>query len=161
MWEAAEVAGSAEVSPDGRYRYALQRTWAPGRPRMLWVLANPSSADARADDPTLRRCIRFARDHGCGGLAVVNLWAWRSARPLDLADVIDPVGPDNDSWIATLRGQADGPVVLGWGVQSDQVRVATVLGLLGTRPKHCLGQTRDGHPRHPLYVRAGTRLRPW
>jgi hypothetical protein len=155
------VVGAAEVSADGRYRYALHRTWASGRPSMLWVLANPSSADAATDDPTLRRCVRFAHDHGCGGLAVVNLWAWRATRPADLADVPDPVGPDNDRWITTLGRHADGPVVLGWGVQDAPVRVASVLGLLGTRPKHCLGLTRDGHPRHPLYVRAGTRLRPW
>lgn len=155
------LVSTAEVSPDGRYRYALQRTWAPGRPGMLWVLANPSSADAAADDPTLRRCVRFAHDHGCGGLAVVNLWAWRATRPDDLAAAVDPVGPDNDGWIATSSRQVDGPVVLGWGVQADQLRVASVLALLGDRAKHCLGLTRDGHPRHPLYVRADTRLRPW
>ncbi len=158
------VEGTAEVSSDGRYRYALHRTWDPGRPRMLWVLANPSSADAATDDPTLRRCVRFARDHGCGGLAVANLWAWRATCPDDLAHVTDPVGPDNDDWVATLGRQADGPVVLGWGVQRPQhagSRVASVLGLLGDRPKHCLGRTRDGYPRHPLYVHAATRLRPW
>lgn len=155
------MVGSAEVSPDGRYRYALRRAWDGGRPTMLWVLANPSSADAAVDDPTLRRCLRFAGDHGCGGLAVANLWAWRATDPHDLASVADPVGPDNDRWIATLLRQVDGPVVLGWGVQAGQSRVVSVLGLLGDRPRHCLGRTRDGHPRHPLYVRAGTRLRPW
>jgi hypothetical protein len=151
---------TAEVSPDGRYRYALRRTWAPG-PQMLWVLANPSSADASSDDPTLRRCVRFARDHGCGGLAVVNLWAWRATDPRTLTTVADPVGPDNDRWITRLGRQVDGPVVLGWGVQASPARVASVLGLLGGRPKHCLGHTRAGHPRHPLYVRAETRLSRW
>jgi len=155
------VEGTAEVSVDGRYRYALQRTWAPALPRMLWVLANPSTADAADDDPTLRRCVRFAHDHGCGGLAVVNLWAWRSTSPGELARVDDPVGPDNDGWISTSSRETDGPVVLGWGVQAAGTRVASVLRLLGDRPKHCLGRTRDGHPRHPLYVRADTRLRPW
>jgi hypothetical protein len=155
------VGGTAELSADGRYRYALHRTWAAARPRMLWVLANPSSADAAVDDPTLRRCVRFARDHGCGGLAVANLWAWRARHPGDLTRVADPVGPDNDGWIVTLSRQVDGPVVLGWGVQPGQERVASVLGLLADRPLHCLGLTRGGHPRHPLYVRADTRLRSW
>ena len=154
------VQRAAELSPDGCYRYALLRSWSPG-PRMLWVLANPSTADASADDPTLRRCVRFARDHRCGGLVVVNLWAWRATHPRDLARVADPVGPDNDGWIVRTARQADGPVVLGWGVQPAQDRVAWVLGLLGERPTLCLGVSRDGHPRHPLYVRAGTRFRPW
>ena len=161
MWKPVGVVTStAELSPDGRYRYALRRTWGAG-PEMLWVLANPSSADASSDDPTLRRCVRFARDHGCGGLAVVNLWAWRATDPRTLHGVADPVGPDNDRWIARLGRQVGGPVVLGWGVQASQERVATVLGLLGRRPKHCLGLTRAGHPRHPLYVPAETKLRPW
>ena len=154
------VEGAAETSPDGRYRYALHRTWAPG-PRMLWVLANPSRADASTDDPTLRRCVRFARDHGCGGLSLVNLWAWRTTHPAELAGIVDPVGPDNDGWIASLARRVEGPLVLGWGVQPSRTRVATVLGLLGDRPRHCLGRTRDGHPRHPLYVSARTRLSPW
>ncbi|HEY0239987.1 MAG TPA: DUF1643 domain-containing protein [Friedmanniella sp.] len=153
------MAGTAEFSRDGRYRYALRRTWAAG-PSMLWVLANPSSADAANDDPTLRRCTRFAVDHGCGGLGVVNLWAWRATDPRELDGVDDPVGPDNDRWITALSRQADGPVVLGWGVQTSP-RVASVRQLLGRRPTHCLGRTRAGHPRHPLYVSAETRLRPW
>ncbi|GAA3549797.1 DUF1643 domain-containing protein [Microlunatus spumicola] len=152
--------GAAWSSPDGRYRYALERTWAPG-PRMLWVLGNPSRAYATADDPTLRRCVRFARDHGCGGVLLANLWAWRATHPRDLAGVVDPVGPDNDRSIAALVARTDGPVVLGWGVQRSATRVATVLGLLGDGPRHCLGRTRDGHPRHPLYVSAQTGLSPW
>ena len=154
------MTGTAEVSADGCYRYALERTWAPG-PRMLWVLANPSTADGTTDDPTLRRCARFAHDHGCGGLAVVNLWAWRATHPRELRRVVDPVGPDNDAWIVSLVAQTDGPVVLGWGVQRARDRVASVLALLGARPQHCLGRTRDGHPRHPLYVPARTRLQTW
>jgi hypothetical protein len=154
------LASTAHVSPDGRYRYALRRSWADG-PTMLWVLGNPSSADAASDDPTVRRCVRFARDHGCGGAVLVNLWAWRATHPRELDAVADPVGPDNDGWIAALGHHVDGPVVLGWGVQSAPARVATVLGLLGDRPKLCLGRTRDGHPRHPLYVSAATRLDRW
>jgi hypothetical protein len=105
--------------------------------------------------------VRFARDHGCGGLSLVNLWAWRATHPAELAGVVDPVGPDNDGWIAALARQVEGPLVLGWGVQPSRARVTTVLGLLGDRPRHCLGRTRDGHPRHPLYVSARTRLIPW
>ena len=156
----SSAVSSAVGSTDGRYRYALRRTWARG-PQVLWVLANPSSADAASDDPTLRRCVRFARDHGYAGLAVANLWAWRSTDPHELRTVADPVGPDNDGWIATLVRQTRGPVVVGWGVQAAQARVAEVLDLLGSRPRLCLGRTRDGHPRHPLYVPATTELRPW
>lgn len=153
-----ESAGTAEV--DARYRYVLGRRWGAG-PTVLWVLANPSSADGERDDPTVRRCVSFARGHGAGGLLLVNLRAWRDADPGRLADVADPVGPGNDAAIGSALAATSGPVVVAWGVQRDAARVRTVLDLLGERPILCLGVTRDGHPRHPLYVAGTTRLRPW
>jgi hypothetical protein len=155
---------SAATAPSGdldaRYRYVLERRWGAG-PAVLWVLANPSSADAERDDPTVRRCVSFARRDGAGGLVLVNLRAWRDADPRRLADVPDPVGPGNDAAVLTALAATTGPVVVAWGVQRDAGRVRTVVDLLGDRPTLCLGTTRDGHPRHPLYVPGSTRLRPW
>lgn len=150
----------AETSRDGRYRYLLGRRWGDG-PLMVWVLANPSTADALTDDPTVRRCVGFAGAHGSGGLLLVNLWGWRATDPRSLVRVPDPVGPGNDRAIAGALAASAGPVVLGWGSRADPSRVRAVLALLGERPRHCLGTTRDGHPRHPLYVPGVTRLRPW
>lgn len=152
--------GWARTSGDGRYRYVLGRRWAAGSP-LLWVLANPSTADGLADDPTVRRCAGFSRAHGYGGLVLVNLWAWRATHPDELARVEDAVGPENDASIAEALASSSGPVVLGWGVRASRSRTDVVLDLLGGRPASCLGVTRDGHPRHPLYVPGSTRLRPW
>lgn len=150
--------GSA-FSADGAYRYQLVRRWSPG-PVMTWVMLNPSTADAAVDDPTVRRCIRFARAAGCGALTVVNLYAWRARDPRELKAVTDPVGPDNDAWIARAAGRdGSGPVVAAWGAHTDPGRVRRVLGLLAGRRVLCLGVTVSGQPRHPLYVEAGTRLR--
>lgn len=156
----SERSGWATTSYDGRYRYLLGRSWGHG-PRMLWVLANPSTADALDDDPTVRRCVGFATRHGYGGLLVVNLWAWRATDPRELARVADPVGRENDAFIAHATRASSGPVVLGWGARGERSRVDAVLALLGDRPVRCLGVTRSGHPRHPLYVSRTTRLRPW
>lgn len=154
------VHGSAAFSADGAYRYLLARRWSPG-PVMTWVMLNPSTADGAADDPTVRRCVGFARAAGCGALTVVNLYAWRARDPRELEAVADPVGPDNDAWIAQAAGWDDsGPVVAAWGARSDPRRVRQVLALLAGRRVLCLGATGSGQPRHPLYVSAGTRLRP-
>ena len=68
---------SADLSPCGNYRYSLRRLWDEKRPGVLWVMLNPSTADANADDPTVRRCMGYARSWGCGSIEVVNLCAWR------------------------------------------------------------------------------------
>src|SRR4028119_2392792 len=86
----------AIFDPTRTYRYALWRTWDAARPPVAFVLLNPSTADARRDDPTIRRCANFARTWGFGGLEVVNLFAFRATHPTDLKCAADPVGPQND-----------------------------------------------------------------
>ena len=144
----------------GRYRYVLRRDLGELAPRhdgsVVWVMLNPSTADASQDDPTVRRCIGFTRAWGYGSLAVLNLYAFRATDPRIMramsADV--RVGPDNDAWIA--RVVAEGAlVVAAWGAHAEWSRAREVAAIIG-RPLHCLGVTGDGHPRHPLYVRADT-----
>jgi hypothetical protein len=146
--------GPAVISSCGRYRYQLSRQLGPSPQVATFIMLNPSTADASQDDPTIRRCIGFARQWGCGQLVVLNLFAFRATDPADLKRTADPVGPENKHWFAkALTG--DGPVVCGWGVHGthrDQDRV--VLGWLrelGIQPV-ALGLTKDGHPKHPLYV---------
>lgn len=146
----------ADISECGRYRYALGRHLGMlGGGRLVFVMLNPSTADAEHDDPTLRRCIGFAKAWGYGELVVCNLFALRATDPAGLRTAEDPIGPDNDVAIAhwTQRAQR---VVCAWGTLGAlQGRDATVLAALrATRPVYALGFTRDGHPRHPLYVKA-------
>jgi hypothetical protein len=152
--------GSAVFSTCGRYRYVLRRAWNPRRPAVLFVGLNPSTADASSDDPTIRRCVGFARDWNFGQLIMANLFAYRATQPRLLSQVDDPIGPHNDQWLGRLTRQAD-LIVAAWGVHGNLLdRDAEVLGRL---PKvHCLGLTQRGQPRHPLYLPAGVRpVRFW
>ena len=151
---------TAAFSPDRRYRYSLTRTWDPDWPPAVFVMLNPSTADAFQADPTIRRCLGFARAWHAGGIIVVNLFALRSPDPAVLRTDPDPVGPDNDTVIAhTLAGPTVGPVVAAWGTLGGLLgRDKTVRRILSAHCPEllCLGVTRDGHPRHPLYVPAAT-----
>ncbi|MDG1065176.1 MAG: DUF1643 domain-containing protein [Luminiphilus sp.] len=146
---------SAGLSRCKGYRYWLQRRWGDG-PEIIFVGLNPSTADAKADDPTLRRIIRFSDDWGYSAVTVINLFAWRGQHPRKLCTVQDPVGPRNNYWIKKLT-QGIEPVVAAWGnggsLQSrDQYLIEKIPGL------YCLGKTQQGHPRHPLYAPASCRL---
>jgi hypothetical protein len=155
---------SAIISACGQYRYMLSR---PGdmtatRGPALFIMLNPSTADAEMDDPTIRRCRGFAQAWGCGGIQVVNLYALRSTDPAALWEHDDPVGPENDSWLTRLTLAAT-EVVCAWGVNAQPSRVREVAAMLanaGVRLK-CLGTTKSGAPRHPLYVRGDQPLIDW
>jgi hypothetical protein len=159
------VSGWATISPNGRYRYLLGRRLADDGGRMLFVMLNPSTADADTDDATIRRCVGYARREGCGILEVVNLFAWRTVSPGELATVVDPVGPDNDRHIREAAARA-GPVVVAWGNPPFRLtraaeRAALVAGMLDRYWPLALGTTSTGQPVHPLRQRADAPLRPW
>jgi hypothetical protein len=144
---------TAVLSDDGVYRYTLSRRWDAG-PGVLWIMLNPSTADAANDDPTMRRCIGFTRAWGFSALTVVNLFALRATNPADLYRHPDPIGPVNDAHIVT-QAQRHDLAVAAWGTHGDhQNRAAYVRRLVDGIQLRCLGTTRGGHPRHPLYVRA-------
>lgn len=162
-----EASSDALLSEDGLYRYWLSRRWARnGMGMATFVMLNPSTADASLDDPTIRRCIGFARRWGLDGIAVVNLYALRSTDPKGLWAAADPVGPDNDEWLgvhAILAKANATPVVAAWGANAHPDRVAHVAALFASFgvPLHSLGVTKAGQPRHPLYLRADASLAPW
>lgn len=121
---------SATISPCGKYRYALSRTWDSALPKMGFVMLNPSIADADIDDPTIRKCVGFAKRGSCGGINVVNLFAFRSTDPADLRKAGYPVGPDNDAYIESAMLESDF-VVCAWGANARQLaRPEQVLALL-------------------------------
>lgn len=160
------VRKDAILSEDGLYRYGLTRAWHRAPALVTFVMLNPSTADAAEDDPTIGRCIGFARTWGFGGISVVNLYALRSTDPKGLWAAADPVGPENDrhlSVAAALASTSEAPVVAAWGANARPDRVSHVAALfkrLGT-PLHALGTTKAGQPRHPLYLRADSPLTPW
>lgn len=154
----------AVISPCGGYRYQLSRTWSQAGPSAVFVMLNPSTADATADDPTIRRCIGFARSWGCGGLVVVNLYAWRATDPAELRQAKDPIGPENDSHLAAVSAyaaQQDAPLVAAWGAHAREERIARAVALTGMHRLTALALTKSGQPAHPLYLRAGLAPAPW
>lgn len=149
----------ARFSDCGAYRYALTRTWDADGERIAFVGLNPSTADATQDDPTIRRIVSFARDWGFGGVDMLNLFAFRATDPRDMKAAPDPVGPANDRVLLDVTRRS-AVTVAAWGVHgAHRDREAAIAGALG--PLWCLGTTRAGHPRHPLYLRRDTPRRPW
>lgn len=155
------VKADATLSPCRKYRYSLHRDWFPksGNGSVLWIMLNPSTADADEDDPTIRKCQKFARTWGYDGIIVVNLFAYRTPHPEDLR-MVDAVGPGNDAVLAAFFGaESVGLVVAAWGAYSHlRNRDAAVIALAGRvhRPLHALKLTKNGKPWHPLYVPNGT-----
>lgn len=149
-----DVTRSATFSCCRTYRWSLSRIWGPS-PALVIAGLNPSTADELQDDPTIRRGTGFARAWGHGGLVMVNLFAFRSTDPRRLREAADPIGPEND---ATLRIMTEGRrVLLAWGVHGTLMgRDRAVIELLRDRELVTLGLTKDGHPRHPLYVPGAT-----
>lgn len=158
----------AWISDDGLYRYTLGRRWAPpsGPGPAVFVMLNPSTADATLDDPTIRRCIGFAKALGCGGLHVVNLYAYRATKPADLWEAADPIGPDNDNVLRETFAAAareDRPVIAAWGANAAPLRAEFAGGMARSAGATltALGATKDGAPRHPLYMPSTARPTPW
>lgn len=150
----------ARISDCQRYRYLLRRTWNHARPRYLFVMLNPSTADGEQDDATIRSVVRITDSLGGGSFEVVNLFAWRATDPKDLLEVNDPIGPLNDKVIMAALRRCDIPIV-AWGAHAMAVergaRVKQELRL--ERPAvFCLGKNKAGAPKHPLYLKSITSL---
>ena len=154
---------SAKFSACGRYRYLLERRWAEGR-LATFIMLNPSTADAEKDDPTIRRCIGFAKSWGLGGIRVVNLYALRSTNPAGLWAVDDPIGPANNAWLVDAADDAydhGAPLVAAWGANAKLDRVRDVQQMLRRYQLKALGVTKAGQPRHPLYLPGSSVLSEW
>lgn len=149
---------SATADIRGDYRYSLTRVWDAAQPTITFVLLNPSTADAVDLDPTLRRCVNFAKRDGFGSMMILNLYAYRTPSPTVMLAASDPVGPENDRVLAN----ATGTVVAGWGTNASPARVAHVLELLPPlKALKALKITKNGHPQHPLYIKGDSPLVDW
>ena len=147
----------AEFDDTGAYRLRLWRTWDRGPFGIVgyacWVMLNPSTADHTVNDQTIRKCIAFAKLWGFGGIEVVNVFALRSTDPKALYHHPDPVGPVNDTAIVKSVAGA-GRVIAAWGnhgmLNSRGKKVRRLIAGLGDI--ECLGVTKEGQPKHPLYI---------
>ena len=158
-----EGVASATFDSTRTYRFRLTRTWNPDGRRINFLMLNPSTADAFALDPTVRRCVGFARRWGFGSLEVTNIFAFRATDPTVLVAQAEPVGVGNDQAIVEAARTAD-RVVAAWGVRgAHRDRGMEVIALLAdnsVRPL-ALRVTKHGHPAHPLYVPGDTIPLEW
>lgn len=137
-------------SPCRRYRYTLWREWIGGDGFVAFIGLNPSTADEVQDDPTIRRCIGYAKRWGYGAMCMLNLFAFRATDPRVMKAEIDPIGRDNDLWISRVYAKAD-RAIAAWGTDGEHMgRADQVVAMLP--PLHCLRITKHGHPAHPLYL---------
>lgn len=146
---------SAEISECGRFRYALKRRWEDG-PCALFIMLNPSTADASVDDPTVRRCRNFAKREGCGSFRIENLFAFRATDPDQMFKHAQTAIGGTDRYIREAASSNQGPIIAAWGAdtrarkragQVERMLVNVGVDLL------CLGTSKSGAPRHPLMVK--------
>lgn len=150
----------AVISDCGRYRYLLRRSWNHDRMRALFVMLNPSTADAEVDDATIRSCIRLCRDWGYGSFEVINLFGLRATDPSELSGADEPIGQDNDRVAIAAIERCD-VTICAWGAHKmANSRADEMKNIITSRQPRawCLGKTKAGAPKHPLYIKTGTPL---
>lgn len=158
---------TAILSDCGQYRFLLGRDLEPATTmpvRLLYIMQNPSTADAEADDPTIRRCKHFAAQAGYTSFEVVNLFAYRTKSPKVLADAGYPAHPKEHAHMVEAMKRANA-ICCAWGAVDGKLGevafwVKQIL-LLQRKPVLCLGKTKAGHPRHPLYVPNSTNFQSY
>ena len=157
-----EVGSTAVFSRCGKYRYLLTRAWGSGGGTLNVIGLNCSTATAEEDDPTIRRCIEFAKRWGFSRLVMTNVFAFRATDPALMKLASDPIGPKNDRYLRKTATHEAGMVLAAWGSHASfrDGELRTVRLLTGVE-LWCLGETKVGHPRHPLYVAVGTSPRRW
>ncbi|NNE53429.1 MAG: DUF1643 domain-containing protein [Sulfitobacter sp.] len=149
-----DAPSTALYSTCERYRYSLERAWDANGPRVMFVMLNPSTATEVQNDPTVERCERRARHLGYGAFRVTNIFAWRATDPRDMRAAADPVGGENDTVLLRGADWADA-IIAAWGVHGAHLErgpeVAEMMQGWST-PLYHLGLSKEGHPRHPLYL---------
>jgi len=143
---------SAVISADKIYRYELRRIWDDSKSFVMFIGLNPSTADEANDDPTITRCINYARAWGYGGLIMANLFAFRSTDPSQLRMTPEPIGAENNSYLSKLQDEV-AMIVVAWGNHGSLFnRGNEVIKML--KNPHFLEMSKEGQPKHPLYLKA-------
>lgn len=141
----------AVLSTDRVYRYLLERQWGDGGKTIGFICLNPSTADEAIDDPTVRRCIGFAKKWGGSRLLMGNLFAYRATNPKALLGCLDPVGPDNETWLSHIAEQAD-ILIAAWGSHGKLSNRSEFVLKRFAGQFSALRLTSKGDPGHPLYL---------
>jgi hypothetical protein len=157
--ELALIDRGAVLSDCGRYRYVLWRRWDKTKPRLVFIMLNPSTADAETDDATIRVCMGRARLSGYGGIRVINLYGWRATDPTELKTAADPIGEAN-RYLETHHGAGGDLNIAAWGdggllYGRSRERYREALNILCVDYAirlYCLGLTKAGQPKHPLRI---------
>lgn len=153
----------AEFSADRLHRLKLWRQWDTMKPAALFVMLNPSLADETTLDPTVRKCIGFATRWGYGKLWVGNLYTWISPYPEQIVQrEAAAIAPGADQALLEMVEAVD-LVIAAWGAQPWLTQRAHDVSrlLVSAKPLWCLGKTKDGWPRHPLYRSYEAALEPY
>lgn len=160
---ARSVRSSDVLSADGRYRYRLDREWAPDLGRVCWIMLNPSTARRDVTDRTDTRVHGFTRSWGYGAYSIVNLHGWCATDPAELATAADPIGPANAEHLAAAIAGAALTVAAWGGSYPARSRPIVRRATRVLRPGgvHVLGLTASGDPRHPLFMLGAARPMPW
>lgn len=146
----------AVMSKDNTYRYSLTRIWELSLPRICFIMLNPSTADHKEDDPTIRRVMGFSKSLGFGSVEVVNLFAYRATDPENMKRYPDPIGPENNQHI--FKAVEDSTkVILAWGNNGTFMgRNEQVMEMLkNDKHLYALEVSKPGHPKHPLFLKLG------
>jgi hypothetical protein len=154
---------ACHFSPDRRHRYTLLHRINPllGNRLIMWIGLNPSTADEQKLDPTLTRIRGFSEREGFDGFLMTNIFGFRATDPKEMISTRDPNGPENDQALLEAADRCE-MVVAAWGAHGvHQDRAIAVAKLLSGHKLWCLGNTKAGHPRHPLYVKGDQPLIQW
>ena len=162
----APVIASAVISECGKYRYSLTRIWDVNKPKIMFIMLNPSTADETQDDPTIRRCIGFAKSWGFGGLYVCNLFAFRATNPKELLKADNPFG-DKNIWHTRKLSDEVEMIICAWGnypIVKKLLRYENApINLLDfcINKLYSIDTTINGVPRHPLYLKSELKPKRW
>jgi len=157
LFKGADFGGNNEA-----YRYLLWREWDSQKPVIVWIMLNPSTADDKVLDPTLRRCLQFSIDNGYGRMEILNLFALRSTDPKLLYRSEDPVGWRNNITISRACERLDRTIVAAWGVhgvlKNRDKQVIDIVTKSCGKDLYCFKLTKSGIPGHPLYLRGDIKM---
>lgn len=154
---------SALLSDCQKYRYSLTRIWDESLPKIMFIMLNPSTADGTQDDPTIRRCISFAKQYGYGGLYVCNIFAYRATNPKELLKIHNPFGDQNIFITRQLADEVE-TIVCAWGNKEIINKLLKgnepyLLLQYCTNKLHYIDISKDGIPKHPLYLKSSLKIK--
>ena len=154
----SKIIKDAKFSSCRRYRYALWRIWDKSKARALFIGLNPSTGDEIKDDPTIMRCIKFAKSWDCGGVYLTNLFAYRSSSPREMMIFRNPIGNENDKWIKKLSEKST-IIIAAWGNQGIHLNRSRIIEDKIPNLKY-LKKNKSGQPSHPLYLKSNLKPKP-